>query len=254
MIAQSLADRASENLLYTYFELGQAAARSRIWSEAGFRACVGEFDHPICNFAGQLELTRHSATRLARIALDQHSFNVYATPSDRPEGLHRLLVDQGFRRSYELVQMIAETPDLHPNGILTRAATFYDRFQIALFMVDQFFTKQGQQFRRQVAEATAKATRLELLALKREGTIAGAAMVSFNEGLAGVYNVCVESSLRGLGIGTSMVNEILAVCAVKGAPATLQCDTKLEAWYNQFGFLRCGEIDVFSLPRPSALL
>jgi ribosomal protein S18 acetylase RimI-like enzyme len=252
MILDSLTEAASQNLKYTYFELGRAA-QSKIVKEPGFAACVGDFEHPICNFAAGLDLDRDSAGRLARVALDRPSFNVYATPLDRPGNLGDLLVREGFQRSYRLVQMVVEPGPAEPKNSLVRASTRHDRLQTAYFMVDQFFTKQGQPFRDQVAHATASATALELLALKRDGRILGATMVCFNEGMAGIYNVCVDTSLRGLGVGSAMLREILAVCAVRQAPATLQCDTKLEAWYTNLGFRRTGEVDVYALPKPSGL-
>jgi predicted GNAT family N-acyltransferase len=186
-----------------------------------------------------------------RPGVARSNFIVPTTPMDRPENVGDLLVRAGFGRSFRLIQMVAEPIDSAPKNSLVRAATRYDRLQIALFMVDQFFTKQGLQFRQQVAEATAQATALELLAVKRDGRILGAAMVCFNSGMAGVYNVCVETSLRGLGIGTSVIKEILAVCSTKQAPATLQCDVKLEPWYRNLGFKRSGDIEVFALPKPS---
>ncbi len=254
MILDSLSEAASDNLLHTYFELGKAASRSKIWREPGFRACIGDIEHPVCNFAGGLNLDASSACRLARVALDRAVFNVYATPVDRPANLGELLVREGFCRCYRLVQLVAGPDQGEPKNNLIRASTGFDRMQVALFMVDQFFKKQGQPFRRQVAEATAQATSLELLAMKREGRLLGAAMVSFSQSMAGVYNVCVDESLRGLGIGNSMIREILAVCALKGVPATLQCDPKLERWYSSLGFKKCGDIDVYALPKPGGFV
>jgi predicted GNAT family N-acyltransferase len=254
MTLDSLTVAASQNLKYTYFELGRAAANSKIWQETGFQACTGDFEHPICNFAAGLDLDRFSAQRLARVAVDRNIFNVYATPMDKPQDVGDLLIREGFQRSYRLVQMVAEPREIEAKNSLIRASTRFDRTQMALFMVDQFFTKQGQPFRQQVADATAKATSLELLALRREGRTMGAAMVCFNEGMAGVYNVCVDTSLRGLGVGSSMVREILAVCALKNVPATLQCDAKLEAWYSNLGFRRSGEVDVYALPKPNSFV
>lgn len=253
MILDSLTAAASENLKYTYFELGRSAANSKILAEPGFQACVGDFEHPICNFAAGLDLDRWSAGRLARIALDRAMFNVYATPIDKPQDLGELLAREGFFRSYRLVQMVAEPYEVQPRSNLVRATTRYDRLQIALFMVDQFFNKQGQSFRQQVADTTAHATTLELLSMKRDGKILAAAMVCFTDGMAGVYNVCVEAGFRGLGLGTALMREILAVCAIKGAPATLQCDPKLEPWYRNIGFRPSGEIDVYALPKPSSV-
>lgn len=252
MILDSLTAAASENLKHTYFELGKAAANSQIVREPGFTACVGEFEHPICNFAAGLDLDRYSAQQLARLALDHVSFNVYSTPMDRPHNVSELLANAGFQRGYRLVQMIAEPRNTDPpKQILSRAGTRFDRNATALFMVDQFFTKQNRPFRERVAETTAAALSLELLSMKKDGRILGAAMVCLGGGIAGVYNVCVDASLRGLGVGSALMREILSVSAEKGTPVTLQCDAKLENWYEQLGFRRCGDIDVFALPKPN---
>jgi len=254
MTLDSLTTAASENLTYTYFELGRSVARSKVWKEDGFRACAGEIEHPICNFAADLNLNGASAGRLARIALDRPVFNVYATPLDRPDHAGDLLAKEGFCLSYRLSQLIADPDETPAKNLLVRAKTRYDRGQIALFMVDQFYSRQGQTFRQQVADATANASSLELLAMKRDGRLLGAAMICFAAGMAGVYNVCVDSSLRGLGIGTAMIREILAVCGTRRVPATLQCESKLEPWYRSIGFRRVGEIDVYALPKPGGFV
>lgn len=249
MILDPLTAAASDNLRHTYFELGRSSTNSHVWSERGFDACTGDVEHPICNFAAGLDLDAQSARRLARVAVDRSVFNVYATPADRPRDLGILLASEGFTRTYRLLQMIAEPAPRDPRSTLARASTLHDRHQIALFMADQFFSKQGRRFRTQVAEATSRATSLELLSLRRDGKIIGGAMVSFKNGIAGVYNVCVDSGVRGLGIGSSILQEILSVCALRNVPATLQCDPKLEHWYRSLGFLPTGEIDVYALAK-----
>src|SRR5690242_4103399 len=120
MILDSLTSAASENLKFTYFELGKSA-NSKILQEPGFAACLGEFDHPICNFAAGLDLDRYSASRLARVALDRSQFNVYATPIDKPQNVGELLIREGFQRNYRLVQMVAGPTDSQPKNNLSRA-------------------------------------------------------------------------------------------------------------------------------------
>lgn len=253
MIADSLLAAASENLRVTYFELGRSSPMAKVSQEPGFEVCLGEIEHPICNFAASLNLDRHSAAHLARLALDRHSFNVYVTATDRPANAGDLLIREGFHRSFRLAQMVAQPEDPQPKGNLTRATSVFDRIQIAEFMFDQFFARTGEKFRQPVSEASARALALEMLAMKRDRRIVAAAMISLNCGVVGIYNVCVDSTLRGLGIGTALVREILAMCAVKKAPAALQCDPKLERWYTSLGFRRTGEVDVYALPKPHGL-
>ncbi len=254
MTLEAVIQASACNLKQTYLALGRAAARSKVWREDGFDACTGELDHPICNFAVDLKLDRERAFRLAEIAIDRSCFHVYGLPTDEPAQRTALLEAAGFARNYSLVKMVAPPGATSPSGMLTRATTLHDRHQIASFMVEQFFAKHVPLFRRQIAETTARATSLELLGYRKDGQLLGTAMICLHGGVAGVYNLCVDAGLRGLGIGTAILREALAVCAERKLPACLQCDPKLEAWYTKSTFIRVGELEIFSLPRPGGFV
>lgn len=255
MTVEDLAGAASANVVQTYCELASGVLEGRRWREAGFLACVSPLEHPMGNFAANLDLTPTSAERLVRIATGKAHFNVYSMPVDLPSDRDRILRNAGFVRTQEFVQMVAQPPLDEPKLTLTRAATLHDRGRIADFMVEQFFSRHPRRIKEQIAETTARVTRLELLGLCRDGNFFAAAMISRTEGMTGIYNVCVDSGVRGLGIGSGLIREILAVCSQRQTCATLQCDAKLEQWYRAFGFSRSGIIRVYAAPqKPKALL
>lgn len=255
MTVEDLAEAASANVVQTYCELASAVQDGRRWREAGFLACVSSLEHPMGNFAANLDLTPTSADRLARISCGKSHFNVYSMPVDLPSDRDRLLRNVGFVRAQEFIQMVAEPVLDEPKLTLTRAATLHDRGRIADFMVEQFFSRHPRPIKRQIAETTARVTQLELLGLRRDGNFFAAAMISQMGGITGIYNVCVDSGVRGLGIGSGLIREVLAVCSKRQTCATLQCDAKLEPWYRAFGFRRSGIIRVYATPqKPKALL
>src|SRR5580692_6503199 len=100
MTREEIQAGASENLLRTYFSLGLAIPNSTTVEEEGYIACLGEFEHPICNFAAGLRLDPWSAKQLATLAATRKSFNVYAVPGDSPPHLAELLRRCDFRISY----------------------------------------------------------------------------------------------------------------------------------------------------------
>ncbi len=252
MIADSAAIAACENLKSTYFELGKAASASRTWQETGFNACIGDFAHPICNFAAGLNLDFVSAGRLADLAVSRPCFHIYNMLSDVPSDCGQLLEQAGFHKSYTMDQMIGYGVEAAPVGNLVRSVSYSERRETSLFMVEQFFARQEMSLRRKIAEATARAMSLELLEYRKGNQVLGAVMISLSGGMAGIYNLCVEGGNRNLGIGSKIVLEILAVCGSKGLNATLQCEPRLQSWYGKLGFRRCGCVQVFSFPTPAS--
>ena len=123
MTADEVQIGASENLLRTYFCLGLAIPNTTVIQETGFRACLGEFDHPICNFGADLRLDPWSAKQLASLASSRKCFNVYSLPGDSPKHVAELLRRCDFRISYRLIQMVAEPVGSHfgPHVVLANS-------------------------------------------------------------------------------------------------------------------------------------
>jgi len=249
VISNELRVQASENLVKTYFCLGLAIPNSTTVAEDGFRACLGEFDHPICNFAAGLKLDPWSAKQLAQLAASRKAFNVYALPTDTPKHVAELLRRCDFKVSYRLVQMIAEPTGKHTGPIVVRADFPDKRLEIAKFMTEQFFGRQTENFRKRVANATADATDLELYALLSYGRMTGAVMLCHDDLVIGLYNLCVVSASRGLGLGKEIAGWALSEAYKQDKIVTLQCDSRLQPWYENLGFRQTGMIEVYTLSK-----
>jgi len=250
LTADPLVRAASENLVRTYFHLGLATEQAQVVEDEGFRACVGMFEHPICNFAASLDLDPWSARRLRDLAADRPAFSVYALPGDRPAQLDEILVRAGFRPTYRLTQMVAETPDPGPGVEMVRAETHAARQRVARFMSSQFFTRQTDAFRANVSHATVEAAKLELYELEERGRTVAAAMICREGECTGLYNLCVAPRNRGKGIGRAVVDWALGLARTAGTPITLQCDGRLETWYASRGFRTTGYVEAYALPKP----
>jgi len=253
MIALDIEQQASQNLVGTYFRLGCATPGARIWKEDGFRICTGAFEHPICNFAADLNLTPRAVYRLQEIASNRTSFNVYVLPGDEPHGAGEMLLEAGFRVGHSLHQMAAD-PVHRPCGVeLIEAVTPNERARVARFMVDQFFSRQAQTFRRRVAETTCAAVELPLYTVEDRGKIVGAVMLSESSSVLGIYNLCVASGFRGRGWGTELVQGVINMGAKKDRPVVLQCEAALQPWYSNRTFTPIGPVLIHSLPKSYAL-
>ena len=240
---------ASANLLKTYFSLGLAIPNSSMIAEEGFKACVGEFEHPICNFAAGLHLDPWSAKQLLQLAANKKSFNVYALPGDTPRHLGELLHRCDFRVSYRLVQMVAEPVGSHHGPQVQPASSNDKRLDIARFMTEQFFNRQSEGFRQRVASATANASELELYELLAYDRRCGAIMICPGDDIIGVYNLCIASANRGVGLGKELTAWALSQAFKQGKLVTLQCDSRLQSWYTNQGFRVTGAIDVYTLSK-----
>ncbi len=252
MIADELLICASDNLVETYLRLGLAAPSSGVWEDEGFRACLGGFSHPICNFALRLRLDPWSARRLQELARSRRSFHVYVLPEDQPSYLEEILIRADFRPTYHMVSMVGE------GGIgdeieIMRAESDAARDRVSEFMARQFFMKQGAEFRDQVRWATFAAKDLDLYYLLDRGRPLAAVMLSRSPGALGIYNLCVASGRRRRGIGSSLLRWCQTVAYEERRQPVLQCDPSLEQWYASFGFRPAGRIKVFSLLQPDRI-
>lgn len=239
----------SENLALTYLTLGLSMPGSEPVESQAYLACLGEFEHAICNFATRLDLDPWSVKQLHDLAVARPSFNVYSLPGDRPAHRHELLERQGFRLSYRLIQMVALPQDPGPAVELRTVTDISERVKVAEFMSQQFFTRTPLAIRTQLAKSTAQAMGLDLCDLLDNGQRIGALMLCRQPNAMGVYNVCVAAGRRGKGIGRSVVAWSRAEAFLSGVPLCLQCDARLVKWYESLGFVQVGSVDVFSLPK-----
>lgn len=244
---------SSANVRKTYAALACAIGGTHVSEYEAYTLVENAQDHPVCNFAAKLDLDPWSAGELARIASAKPSTVVYRLPSDEPAHADELLLRAGFKETYRLV-MMGSSGRRSDSGIeLVRLDAAQDRDPAAAFMCSQFFNRQPPEFRRLVQRATAHATELELWQYSPVGKIA-AAMLLCNDAALGLYNLCVDPSLRGNGIGTRMVDFFLDAAFLGDKWAVLQCESRLEPWYVAQGFAKLGEIAVYKLARPPMVI
>lgn len=250
MTASNLSVAGSDNLLRTYFSLGAASPGSVISKQEGFDACVGNFDHPICNFAGRLTLDPWAANRLVELSIERRFFSVYSVPGDTPssrEVRDELLVRAGFQRNYSLQQMYWEPRPVDGGVGLQQATTLADRQAIAMFMANQFFGRHSASFRRRVADATSGAMELDLYGVYHRFDLIAAVMLVEDDQVLGLFNLCVKSNLQNRGWGRKIVAETQRRAYDMDKYVSLQCDETLNTWYEGQGFESCDWVDVYGL-------
>ena len=239
--------QSSRNLIETYFHLGMAVPGSKTISEDGFRACVGQFEHPICNFAADLNLDPWSVRKLSTMATDQPTFHVYALPGDEPPHLNEILFRSDFQVNYRLAMLSADSKPMGDCGDIIRATDMEHRRAITQFMTEQFFPRQTHEFRLRIAEATSSVLDFQLYEYASADGRMGALMLYENDHTIGLYNLCVSTMMRGLGIGRSMTRWAIDLANKRNKLITLQCDARLQTWYEEQGFEWFGTVDVYSL-------
>ncbi len=227
-----------ENLIRTYCAIARATAGNVIsWTPQAVMS-VGNFPHPLCNFAVLLDPTAIDSVRM--VAEGKPAFNVYTFTDDVADGL---------RHEYELV--IMERPGERTEGAqeLVPVTLPLQRSSVCQFMTQQFFGSQSAQVREMIGKATARAEGLELYAFS-EGTsvrIRAAAMLHRTRGTVGLYNLCVDAAARHRGLGRHIVSRVVTQAASEDRSVTLQCDASLRAWYGSQGFVETGILHVWSL-------
>jgi ribosomal protein S18 acetylase RimI-like enzyme len=254
VIAEDLRECANDNLVETYFRLGLAAPQSGVWQDEGFRACLGGFAHPICNFAVPTDLDPWSAKRLHHLAKARPDFHVYLLPRESAAVSEETLRRADFGPVYSLVSMSAD-PKTKPiskgsNLQMRKAEDQPSRDRIADFMARLFFAHHPISFRERVKWSTSKAQDLDLFVHSEKGRPVATVMISRSPGTLGVYNLAVAPTRRNEGIGTELVSWCLELAFAESRSVILQCDPNLAGWYSSLGFSSLGRIKVFSLLNP----
>lgn len=130
-----------------------------------------------------------------------------------------------------------------PQADWTECATLGEREAVATFMAGQFFRSLDAHRKRIVISATAGLGRLVYLG-SPDAPVAACTLVE-SAGALGVYNLCVEASSRGRGIGASVVRRVRAMAAAGAMGVVLQCDASLTLFYKRLGFDANGWIGTY---------
>jgi ribosomal protein S18 acetylase RimI-like enzyme len=234
------------NLIETYVALGTATSRASLLDEDGLVGCLGDFPHPICNFAICQPGPAIASDKLKRFATEHSGFHVYVSVARGSRSAGPSLLRAGFKQVHELVQMVS-APGLQAAPMAVQATELPDeRRKIARFMMTQFFSRHPDWVRDRVCEATAMARGLDLYALHAGREMLGAVMLRPSAGSVGLYNLCVAAMQRGKGHGSEIVRMVQQYANSKEQPVILQCNEELEPWYRKLGFSAVGSVEVYA--------
>lgn len=204
--------------------------------------------YSFCNFV--LDLTasgpkiEDACDQIKAWSASRPGLRVFSVSGDHEDWVPRLR-KLGFQPLHALKQLIWK-----PMGNTSLGAPLpplegeEERVEVSKFMVQQFFAMNEAPFRRVVVEATANAPH-QLVAIRAQDSLAGAAMLSRTPSALGLYNVCVAPSLRRRGYGDALVRAAQAEAQVAQIPLVLQCDENLVRWYAKLGFQVFGEMQSF---------
>lgn len=236
-----------QNLIDTYMALGRAAGKGEQIVGKGVQGYASSFPHPISNFAVVSEVTASIAADLKLIAEPRKAFHVYLYDEMASRQSRSFLKKQGFRNTHVL-QVMSVAPVVPPGGLpLEKAESIESRTDVAEFMISQFPSTYPDWIKDEVRDATANAEGLDLYTLKEDGQIIAAMMLRRNESCIGLYNLCVRIEDRRRGYGKMLVTMAKRHASNLRIPLILQCDRNLAAWYQEFGFVKSGKIEVYNL-------
>jgi predicted N-acetyltransferase YhbS len=248
MNIEELHAAAKANLAETYLSLGSATGCAQMLDGPDVVGCIGEFPHPMCNFALLSDGPKSAVEELREVAIHHPGFHVYLCTAKGERCSGGALTKAGFRQVHALVQMASPAAKEQERMPLALASSPDDRRQVARFMMSQFFSRHPDWIKERVCEATATAGGLELYAMHAGRGFIGAVMLRPSQKSIGLYNLCVAGMKRSQGHGSSIVQAVKRHAAVFGVPVILQCADELERWYRSLGFAAIGQMDVYALP------
>jgi GNAT superfamily N-acetyltransferase len=247
---------AKLNLETTYLRFGLATPNASLLKRPGLRGCIGEFDHPLGNFALADRLTLDDVAFVRELGQSRLQFHQYVLPGPESDSAAEMLIRAGFRELSVLICLVGPSaPEQTQESPLDLelAEGPAEALEIGTFMASLFFSDQPAKSRAVIADATANAADCELYFLNQNGGQCDAAlMLSRVDSSLGIYNLCVRPTLRGRGLGRSLIEWALQTAHLEGRLATLQCHPRLVPWYESMGFWQSGLVRPFSLERAYA--
>lgn len=244
----SLTDAARQNIAQTYIGLARELPDTRVIDHPNFVGTISLRPYSFCNFIlgfngeeADLELITAEVDRWARL---QPAMRIFIISGDEPRGLTEAMLGAEFAPLHRMVQMVWFPARTLGREEWHECAGPEFRHEVSEFMVKQFFSMNEAGFRQLVVDAAASGTH-ELWYISENDSIIAAAMVAPSPHALGIYNVCVDSSKRRRGYGSSLMRSAQLHAFERGTPLVLQCDEKLSSWYRELGFQVFGEMQSF---------
>lgn len=239
------------NASETFLALALAVKNTEVIRTPHYWVCTNPLNHPIANFAIHLDVTEEGLQQLLLRARRTQNFRIYVLPGDTPEGLKNLLIQQGLSLASSMVGMYLHTPPTAPPPVARLA--FPDELPgVSAFIVQNFFWDSPKVVRQafQSALVNARAVPHEFYVSAVGNQIVAVGTLTFSNGVAGLYNVCVHPHHRNRGLGSALVRQLSDIATQKNCPLVLLCEPELKVWYQSLGFEEIGESQAFSWFNP----
>ncbi len=239
---------ARENLVQTYLGLALGVEGTQEIRTDWCRGTMSLQPYSFCNFVLDLRasgpMIAAACDQIRAWSASRQGLRVFSITGDQEEWIPSLR-KLGFHPLHSLKQLVWNPPHAEAlEATLLPIVQDSERVEVSKFMVQQFFAMNEAPFRRVVVDATAKAPH-QLVAIRAQNSLAGAAMLSKSPGALGLYNVCVAPGLRRRGFGEALVRAAQAQAQSARTPLILQCDENLVRWYAKLGFQVFGEMQSF---------
>ncbi len=222
--------------------------------DGGWIQVQGPLDLAFCNFLAGWNLTDETAAegaeRVAYVCSDRPGMSVFVCTGDSPANMGWHLIQAGFELRHTLIEMAFVGTAPNVPGALHLAQGKEERKRISDFMTRQFFWRGSYEQRRCISDATSSSPH-QLYYFGEAMAPTGAIMLVPTDNSLGIYNLCVQESLRGQGIGSQVLSLALMLADHMGVPAVLQCEQTLCGWYSKHGFRQIGAVDAYRLPEPA---
>jgi ribosomal protein S18 acetylase RimI-like enzyme len=233
------AEAVRNNVCQTYLDLGRCSPGSVLDVSPSRSVCrCAQFRHPIANFAARFDLTDEEVPAVASWARADQDFRIYVMTGDCPNDLRSRFEALGLAERYHLSGMVYRGPAADSTNLLSLASTTEEIGGTARFMVDTFFWRSPKSVRKPLVDvliASASIGHEHYFWSDGLGPGVAATLTVYGD-VAGLYNLCVRSDLRGRGLGASATMHIVAEAQQRGLDLVLQCDEGLVGWYRGLGF------------------
>lgn len=230
-------------MVSTYVAIAEGWPDSEVHRANSWTGCRSSLAHPVANFA----ILHEGGASAEFEAMDYLAGRPHACLYSVSEGRPSSTLPLCGGRCLKL--MVAEAQTTVPNGVdLVLAASDAERRLVADFMVSQFFGAHVEPVRRILAMASASGN-APLYWLSQLGKRVGAVTLNADAGALGIYNFCIDSRLRGRGLGSMALNAIARFACAAGLSLTLQCSPNLVSFYSRHNYEIVGHVDIWSLER-----
>ncbi len=235
-----------QNVSETFLALATALEKTEVLRTPHYWVCSNPINHPLANFAIHLDVNEESLRELLSRAQKEQNFRIYVLPGDSPDDLVPRLTRQGLSTVSLLVGMYLRTPPANPPPV-ARLARPDELLEVCEFIVQNFFWHTPRTLRHVIRDALAKARDVphHFYISTIENQIVAVGTLTFTEGTAGLYNVCVHPRHRNRGLGSALVRQLSALATQNHYPLVLLCEPDLRIWYQSLGFEVIGESRAF---------